>query len=102
MNLELRINKKERIYSADFVSARHYRTLLKHDKEIDYFDMSLEDYDKVVGFICDVFDNQFTMDEFYEGVRSHELNGVILSVFTYVRTGQEANLEVLEGNELGK
>ncbi|WP_017797565.1 phage tail assembly chaperone G [Oceanobacillus kimchii] len=94
--------RKESIYKIPFVSARHHRKLLEYEQTIDYTEMTLENTDELVGFVCDVFGNQFTIDEFYDGVPSHELVSVIGDVFFYVRTGKDPKEVKEEGNEEGK
>ncbi|MED4124031.1 phage tail assembly chaperone G [Halalkalibacterium halodurans] len=78
----------EQVFTIPHATALHYRQLLKFDETIDYADMSVDDYDKVAGFVCDVFRNQFTVDELYEGIPSHELIPTFTRVFTFVRTGK--------------
>ena len=102
MNLTLRVNGEDRIFSAPFVSARHFRKLMEFDEVIDYTDLDVKSTDKLVGFVCEVFDNQFTIDEFYDGIPSHQLMSTILDVFVYVRTGKEPSELADEGNEQGK
>lgn len=92
---------KSTVFHPIFVSARHYRRLLEFEKEIDYNDMSLEDTDKLVDFVCDVYNNQFTSDDFYKGVQSHELIPTIGEVFYFVRTGKEPD-RTEKGTDKGK
>jgi|SRR5690554_808394 len=100
MNLTLRVNGEEKIFSAPFVSARYFRKLMEFDETIDYTDLDTKTTDKLVGFVCEVYGNQFTVDEFYDGIPSHELISTITSVFYYVRSGKDPN--EIEGNEVGK
>lgn len=103
MKLELIIDGKERVFTTGFVSARFYKTLAKFDEEIDYFNMSVDEMDRLVGFVCDVFDNQFTVDQVYDGIESHELMSTITDVFAFVRTGKtREEREKEQGNEKGK
>lgn len=96
---------EESIYTVPFANARHHRKILEYDATIDYSDMSLDQTDELVGFVCDVFGNQFTIDEFFDGVPSHKLIETITDVFIYVRTGktkEELAADNEEGNEQGK
>lgn len=86
MNGEQKVS--EQVFTIPHATSVHYRQLLKFDETINYADMSVDDYDKVAGFVCDVFRNQFTVDELYEGVPSHELIPTFTRVFTFVRTGK--------------
>lgn len=92
--------REESIYKIPFVSARHHRTLREYDATIDYSDLTVEQTDELVGFICEVFGNKFTVDEFYDGIPSHELFTTIGDVFYYIRTGKDP--AELEGNDEGK
>lgn len=95
--------REESIYKIPFASGRHHRQLLEFETKIDYTDMSLEDTDTLVGFVCDVFGNQFTVDEFYDGIPSHKLISTIGDVFYFVRTGKDpAELEDESKNDEGK
>lgn len=100
MKLTLLIDGKEKIFTTGFVSSMFYRKLLEYDQTIDYTDMGLDDYDEIVGFVCRVFGDQFTTNEFYEGLPSYNLNKTLLDVFAYVRSGEVPKEE--EGNEQGK
>lgn len=82
------IKVKEKVFTIPHANAKHYRQLLKFDETIDYSNMGVEEHDELVGFVCDVFQNQFTVDEFYDGIPAHETVGTLISVFTFVRTGK--------------
>lgn len=103
MKLELIIDGEKKIFTTNFVSGRHFRKVMEYDSKIDYSNIGIDETDELVGFVCNVFDNQFTVDEFYDGIPSHEVISTITSVFIYVRTGKTPEeLESEEGNELGK
>ena len=88
MKLELMIDGKKKMFTTNFVSARHFRQLMEYDSKIDYTDLAVEDADELVGFVCEVFNNQFSPDEFYDGIPSHELISTIGDVFYFIRTGE--------------
>jgi hypothetical protein len=100
--------RKEKVYTASFASGYHFRKVNEFDETIDYADISVKEMDTLIGFVCDVFDNQFTIDEFYEGIPSHQVISTITDVFVYVRTGktpeelEKERNERAEGNESGK
>lgn len=102
MKLELLIKGDKKIYTAPFVSGMAYRKLLEYDQTIDYSDMDTDDYDELIGFTCGVFNNQFTVDEFWGGVRSYEVVSTLLDVFSYIRTGDVRKKDTEEGNYPGK
>lgn|SRR5690554_5282737 len=90
----------EVVYQPPFVSAKHFRKLAEFEEEIDYSDMDTEDMDKIVEFVCDVYGNQFTPEEFWEGTPSHSFIELIGNVFYFVRTGKDP--KKIEGNTEGK
>lgn len=93
----------EKVYTIPHATGIHYRKLLEHDAKINYSDMSVDEFDTVIGFVCDVFRNQFTIEEFYEGIPSHEVVSTAISVFSFVRTGKTAEqLLAEEEREEGK
>src|SRR5699024_3511004 len=106
MKIELDINDEEKIYTISHATGRHYRKLMEYDETIDYSDMDVSQMDELVGFVCEVFRNQFDVDEFYDGIPSHEVLSTVTDVFVFVRTGKTS--EELEkeqknqGNEVGK
>lgn len=102
MKITLKTDGKESIHVTSDVTARFYRKLLEFDKTIDYSNMGIDEYDEIIGFICDVFDNKFTVDEFWDGILSYKLNDTILDVFHYVRTGEIPKEKDEAGNETGK
>jgi hypothetical protein len=89
MNLVLFLEGEEKVFTAPFVSGLVYRKLMQMDETIDYSDISLNEFDKIAGFIAEVFNNQFTINEFLEGTESHRILDVALDVFTFVRTGED-------------
>ncbi|WP_440894974.1 phage tail assembly chaperone G [Amphibacillus sp. Q70] len=102
MKLTLMIKGEEKIFSTPFVSGMHFRKLLEFDQRIDYSNMGTDDFDELVGFVCQVFGDQFTPDEFWNGIPSGEVVNTLLSVFYYVRTGEEQKAKKEEGNDEGK
>lgn len=104
MKIALMIDGKEKIYTITHATGRHYRQVMKFDETIDYSNIDVDQMDELVGFVCDVFQNQFDTEEFYEGIPSHKLVSTITDVFIFVRTGKTAEeLEAeQEGNDEGK
>lgn len=101
MKLILNLNNEEKIFTTPFVSGRQYRKLLEYDQRIDYMDMSIDDVDELVGYVRSVFGDQFTVDEFYDGIPSHEVMEAFLDVFSFVRSGEVKKVDDT-GNEQGK
>lgn len=101
--------RQERIYTLEYATGYHFRKVAEFDEKIDYSKITIKEMDELIGFVCDVFDDQFTVDEFYEGIPSHKVVSTISDLFVYIRTGKtseelakEFNERLQEGNEQGK
>lgn len=101
--------RQEKIYTLEYATGYHFRKAAEFDEKIDYSNLSIEDMNQLAGFVCEVFDNQFTVDEFYDGIPSHKVVSTISDLFIYIRTGKtseelakEYNERLEEGNEQGK
>lgn len=102
MKLELRINGEPKIFTAPFVSGRHFRKVNEFDETIDYANVGVKEMDTLIGFVCEVFGNQFSVDDFYDGIPAHKVISSITDVFIYIRTGKTPEELENEGNDQGK
>ncbi len=103
MKLELEIDNKKKIFTVDHAKGRHYRKLLEYDEKMDYNQLTVDDIDELVGFICEVFQNKFDVDTFYDGIPSNKLIPTITDVFVFVRTGKTPKeLAKDQGNAKGE
>lgn len=93
------IDGKQKIFTTPFVSGRSYRKLLEYDKTIDYTNLTVDNHDELLGFACEVFGNQFTVDDMWDGLPSHEVLGTLVKIFAYVRTGEVPQEEDDQKNE---
>lgn len=97
MNLTLFVDGKEKTFNAPFIKARMFRKALEFNKKMDFQDLGVEEIDELIGFVCELFNNQFTTDEFYDGLPVEKLMSTIVEAMNAV-TGK-ANGESEEGNE---
>ncbi|KZR60386.1 phage tail assembly chaperone G [Pseudobacillus badius] len=84
MKLPLMINGEERIFVAPFIPARILRKLLEMQTRINLDKMTIDETDEVVGLICDAFGNQFTIDEYWDGVAAEDFNDNLLEFMMHV------------------
>lgn len=66
MKVIIKINGKDKEFKTDFISARMFRKseeLAKRHENKEEVDL-----DEIVEFIVQVFNNKFTLDDFYDGV----------------------------------
>ncbi|WP_369595766.1 phage tail assembly chaperone G [Lysinibacillus pakistanensis] len=86
MQITLRIDGNNKTFTNDFVKARVFRNALKMNEKMreEGQAISVETFDEMVGFVVNVFDSQFTIDDFYDGVQANELQSEIMRVFNDV------------------
>lgn len=80
MKIELVIDGKEKIYTVAFIKSRMFRKLLAIRKRMNFDDIGEDEMDELVGFVCEVFDGQFTVDEVYDGLSIDKLMPTITEV----------------------
>lgn len=73
MEIVLKINGKDKTYTAGFISARMVRRTIEVSKEINFDNITPEELDKLMDYIVELFGNQFTRDELYDGLASKDL-----------------------------
>lgn len=97
MQINLKIEGKEKTFSASFIKARMFRRALGFQNNFDFNNLSEEDLDKLVSFICELFENQFTIDELWDGLPVEELIPTITKALESVagKVNEESEL----GNE---
>lgn len=91
MTLTLYLNGKEKTFVTDFVSARMLRKTIDIAKTVDFEDISVEELDRLVQFLVDLYGQAFTVDDVYDGLASANLLPVITqSIQEVVRGLNEA------------
>lgn len=83
MTLTLRLEGQEKVFTLDFISARMLRRTIEISKTVNFSDISAEELDTMVGYLVQLYGNQFSVDEVYDGLSATEL------VPTLVRCIQE-------------
>lgn len=73
MEIMLKINGKEKTYTAGFISARMVRKTIAISQEISFDNISPGELDKLMDYIAELFGGQFTRDELYDGLSSKDL-----------------------------
>ena len=73
MEIILRKDKKEKTYTTGFISARMVRRTIEVSQGVDFDNISPEELDKLIDYIVELFGNQFTRDDVYDGLQSKDL-----------------------------
>ena len=76
---------KDKVYVAPEVKARMVRKALELTQNISYSELKPADLDTQINYVCELFGNQFTVDDVYDGLAADKLiptiwdcvNGVI-------------------------
>jgi hypothetical protein len=74
MQFKLMIEDKEKIFYAPYIKGRIFRRALEMNKKLNAGEVDVEVSDELVTFVCEVFNNQFTPAEVWDGL---ELEGVL-------------------------
>lgn len=94
MNITLRVGNKEKIYTVDFIKARMFRKAIAFSKTMNFEDLGEKEIDELVGFVCELFNNQFSIDELYDGLPVNKLMSTIteaMNSVTGAASGDEGN-----------
>lgn len=102
MQITLKIGDKEKTFANDFVKARVFRHALKLNQELRNAEISVELFDKLVEFVVIAFNNQFTIDEFWDGIDADKLQNEVMRVFNEVLGLGGLAVQSDTGNEQGK
>ncbi|AFC28399.1 hypothetical protein PM3016_1474 [Paenibacillus mucilaginosus 3016] len=89
MKLVLRINGKPKTFTVSFVSGRMLRKTLEISKNTNFNNVTLEALDTLVEFVVELFEKQFTVDEFYDGIEADKLLQSVMDCI-YQVTGKAA------------
>lgn len=73
MEIVLKKDKKDKTYTTDFISARMVRRTIEVSSGVNFENISPEELDKLVDYIVELFSNQFTRDDVYDGLSSRQL-----------------------------
>ena len=86
MQITLRIENKEKTFTNDFVKARVFRNALKMNEKMreEGNEISVAAFDEMIGFVVNVFDNQFSVDDVWDGLEAGGLQTEIMRVFNNV------------------
>lgn len=82
MQITLRIDGKDKTFVNDFVSARIFRKALETNENLRGKEVPLlEQLDVISEFVVAVFNNQFTLDELWDGLSTGNFNSELMRVY---------------------
>ena len=79
LSLTLKINGEDKTFTAPFVSGRAYRKIIElEEKELSGELKGLELLDAQVDYMVELYNGQFTADEYYDGIPGDKVVSTIL------------------------
>lgn len=90
MQITLEINGQNKTFVAPFIKGRMVRRTIEISKSLNLKDLSAEELDRMVDYVVEVYGNQFTRDEFYDGIEAPKLLPTITDTLNTV-IGKVAN-----------
>lgn len=94
MQIKLMINGEEKTFVAPFLSGKLYKDFFEMQRKLEG-KMDIETMNTLIDFVCRVYGNQFTIDQYLEGV---PLNKVLSEI---VRTMNDLGAMIIEDAEAG-
>lgn len=96
MQITLLINGEEKVFSAPFIKGRMLREAIKLSKTSNFDDLDVGDLDNLVDYVVRVYDGQFSLDDFYDGISSEKMiitiSDTIQGVVGTVNAGAEPSV----------
>ncbi|MED4887761.1 phage tail assembly chaperone G [Lysinibacillus fusiformis] len=86
MQITMKIEGKEKTFTNDFIKARVFRNALKMNEKMqaEGNKISADTFDDMIGFVVSVFENQFTVDDMWDGMELGQLQSELMRVFNSV------------------
>lgn len=84
MTLRIELNKGKEIYLCNKVTGYIFRTALKLKERQEKEKLQTELLDEMAHFVCEVFENQFTISQLYQGLEVNKLLSTFNNVLRWV------------------
>ena len=73
--MEIVLNGKK--FTALRIKTRALRQAIAINEKIDFENLKVKDLDELVAFVCDIYGNKFTLDQFYDGLDADKLTDTL-------------------------
>lgn len=84
MELVLKIDGQDKAFVAPFISGRMFRRTLEIRKKTDFGAVDETTLDKLVDYVVETYGNQFTRDQYYDGIPAQKVLTTILDCMSEV------------------
>lgn len=92
----MQITLGKKTFETKIIKARMVRRSVELTQNVDLNKMTTSDLDKMVEFVVEVFDKQFTVDELYDSLPANELIPTIAKTINMVVNGINSEFDNLE------
>lgn len=86
--MQIKLNNKQ--FTMPTVKAKILRQALTFNEKMDFNNLKAKDLDELINFVCELYGNQFTMDDVYENLDAKELLPTLMNSIECI-TGETAN-----------
>lgn len=86
MKIDINIDGHEKTFTTTFINGLVYRKYVELSEQGTLKDLTLEARDKVIELIVEAFNQQFTADQFWNGLDAREIDLVIVQFCNDLRT----------------
>jgi hypothetical protein len=99
VQITLNIDGNEKTYDSGFIKARLVRSALELSEKVDYKKITSSTLDSMVGWFCQDYGNQFTVDEVYDGLPAETLLQTITDTVREVGLNMSTAVHKIPKNE---
>ena len=89
----MEIKLENRTYTVKIVKARMFRKAIEISTEIDFNNLKTIDLDKLIDFIVELYENQFTRDDLYDNLPANELMSTLSGSVSQIVNGVGDKIE---------
>lgn len=86
MKIDIKIDDHEKTFTTLFIRGLVYRKFVELTENGTLKDLTNEAREKIIELIVEAFSNQFTADQFWNGIDAREIDVVILQFCSDLRT----------------
>ena len=97
MELVLKIDGQNMTFVTPFISGRKLRDTIQMSDKMQKDEMTPEQIDMEIDYIVGIFGNQFTRDQFYDGIESDKVILALTDCISTVMGKVTTKLEALAG-----
>lgn len=83
----------DKTYVAKPAKARMFRQAIEINEKIDFSNLKTEGLDELIGFVCSIYGDQFTIDDVYDGLDAGELVSTLSKSISGIASGVTEKLE---------